>query len=276
MSTSKKQKASIKIPESNKKQSAKHVKKPKRPGAQPISIGKTPYFCKECDRYYASSKSFNNHMRWYHENKIKPTCQICGNTFTRPDSLKSHIRNFHSLENQRYQCEHCYKTFHNKKFYRSHVLRCLSNNNNDVKGKKSTKNLKVVPSKTKATSSSSSSSTKGQQSGQWKSKTLVKDNTRKTKELKGKANPKVKNKNKESSKLKESNKIIETSVKDENNEKNLENSHDSLREQSDEISVDATIDEEEKALDCLLCDITFLSKADYDSHKPYCEMQHAC
>ena len=276
MSTSKKQKTSIKIPESNKKQSAKHVKKPKRPGAQPISIGKTPYFCKECDRYYASSKSFNNHMRWYHENKIKPTCQICGNTFTRPDSLKSHIRNFHSLENQRYQCEHCYKTFHNKKFYRSHVLRCLSNNNNDVKGKKSTKNLKVVPSKTKATSSSSSSSTKGQQSGQWKSKTLVKDNTRKTKELKGKANPKVKNKNKESSKLKESNKIIETSVKDENNEKNLENSHDSLREQSDEISVDATIDEEEKALDCLLCDITFLSKADYDSHKPYCEMQHAC
>ena len=267
MSTSKKQKTSIKIPESNKKQSAKHVKKPKRPGAQPISIGKTPYFCKECDRYYASSKSFNNHMRWYHENKIKPTCQICGNTFTRPDSLKSHIRNFHSLENQRYQCEHCYKTFHNKKFYRSHVLRCLSNNNNDVKGKKSTKNLKVVPSKTKATSSSSSSSTKGQQSGQSKSKTLVKDNTRKTKELKGKANPKVKNKNKESSKLKESNKIIE---------KNLENSHDSLREQSDEISVDATIDEEEKALDCLLCDITFLSKADYDSHKPYCEMQHAC
>ena len=276
MSTSKKQKTSIKIPESNKKQSAKHVKKPKRPGAQPISIGKTPYFCKECDRYYASSKSFNNHMRWYHENKIKPTCQICGNTFTRPDSLKSHIRNFHSLENQRYQCEHCYKTFHNKKFYRSHVLRCLSNNNNDVKGKKSTKNLKVVPSKTKATSSSSSSSTKGQQSGQSKSKTLVKDNTRKTKELKGKANPKVKNKNKESSKLKESNKIIETSVKDENNEKNLENSHDSLREQSDEITVDATIDEEEKALDCLLCDITFLSKADYDSHKPYCEMQHAC
>ena len=171
MSTSKKQKTSIKIPESNKKQSAKHVKKPKRPGAQPISIGKTPYFCKECDRYYASSKSFNNHMRWYHENKIKPTCQICGNTFTRPDSLKSHIRNFHSLENQRYQCEHCYKTFHNKKFYRSHVLRCLSNNNNDVKGKKSTKNLKVVPSKTKATSSSSSSSTKGQQSGQSKSKT---------------------------------------------------------------------------------------------------------
>lgn len=275
MSTTKKQKTSTKIPESNKKQNAKQVKKPKRPGAQPISIGKTPYFCKECDRYYASSKSFNNHMRWYHENKIKPKCQICGNTFTRPDSLKSHIRNFHSLENQRYQCEHCYKTFHNKKFYRSHVLRCLSNNN-DVKGKKSTKNLKVVSSKSKVTSSCSSSSTKGQQSGQSKSKSSIKGNTKKTKELKGKANFKVKDKSKESSKSKESNKTIKTSVKDEKHEKKLQNNHDSLHEQSNEINVDATINEEEKALDCLLCDITFLSKADYDSHRPYCEMQHAC
>ena len=71
MSTTKKQKTSTKIPESNKKQNAKQVKKPKRPGAQPISIGKTPYFCKECDRYYASSKSFNNHMRWYHVRSVE-------------------------------------------------------------------------------------------------------------------------------------------------------------------------------------------------------------
>ena len=90
---------------------------------------KTEFYCKICDKYYASYKSFGNHTRSYHSlNKQKAKCVYCGNCFTRKDNLQQHIRLFHTSEIQTlYKCTFCEQNFMSRNSLSRHKLECVKN-----------------------------------------------------------------------------------------------------------------------------------------------------
>lgn len=85
----------------------------------------TKYHCKICNKFYASFKSYGNHVRSYHnKNKEKSQCPHCGNCFTRHDNLQQHIKLFHCELDKQFVCTTCHDVFMNKSFYLRHYRKC--------------------------------------------------------------------------------------------------------------------------------------------------------
>jgi len=231
------------------------------------------YHCKDCDRYYASNKSYGNHLRWYHNGSTeKPTCPKCGNTFTRHDTLKQHIKVFHNEGNQKYSCPKCKETFHNYKYYAKHTP-C------EVKQNEMSMNSEIRKEIVKASSSVNSSRqsnkfhlpdcdckyciqrkyTSAQSTNANSSKTSFRFHPYKIPEYYDGVTFSTKQ-------------ILNKHLKDSSFEE-FKVSKGSMEcgEKKTQSKGKLHIDEDDKALDCASCNITFLSKHDYESHHPFCQ-----
>jgi len=84
--------------------------------------------CPHCDKFVASNKYLQNHIRETHIKKELPDpvtmCQICSKEVKKSD-LKRHIRNWHSGLDL--VCDICGKTFMNLKYFRAHKSTTHSN-----------------------------------------------------------------------------------------------------------------------------------------------------
>ena len=206
---------------------------------------KTEFYCKICDKYYASYKSFGNHTRSYHSsNKEKAQCSYCGNCFTRKDNLQQHIRLFHSSVQAKFSCKYCGETFESRSPLSKHKQICA---------KKSSYN-KDEPRK-----------------GQFEVKTIILYTPGPANSVKLTLPPKphlttVKSSYNEISdsepRKKRRRKPSRTFFLSDNNNNDI-----SI---SDQIEPDTNFGDN-KALDCNICNTTFLSEKDYISHKPFCE-----
>ncbi|GAB6033188.1 hypothetical protein CHUAL_012795 [Chamberlinius hualienensis] len=56
--------------------------------------------CRQCGREYDVFTSYNRHVKESVCSGNFSTCQVCGRTFTRKDSLKRHYQNAHSKEDE--------------------------------------------------------------------------------------------------------------------------------------------------------------------------------
>jgi Zinc finger, C2H2 type. len=212
---------------------------------------KTEFYCKICDKYYASYKSFGNHTRSYHSlNKEKAKCEFCGNCFTRKDNLQQHIRLFHTSEIQTlYKCTFCEQNFMSRNSLSRHKLECVKNNRMDNLAIKK-EGTEVVKPQTIIVYGPSPVNCVHVGIGEKQINDCKKD-----------LEPPVKKRGRKT--RKPTNYI----VNDDNNNNNDFDSNTTFggRNNEEEYSEDS------KALDCQVCNITFLSEKDYLSHKPFCD-----
>ena len=270
--------------------------------------GETEYYCQACDRYYASFKSYGNHVRSYHKEKEKSKCMYCGNSFTRHDNLQQHIKLFHSELDKQHVCANCGEVFVNRGTYSRHTKKCaltrvgyleLEENNittgivNGTRTFQDGSNV-IAPMKKKQRLEESS--------GVW-NKTCTKQSSCNCEEC-----WRVYRKERDSL-FGEMNKgeEVEPTLHSKENNKNNENKgvqHNTITSRGtnptkmnsrtwvpDTIPLSASnsvdgnqnlvLDENcninpcsgvngDQVLDCIHCNITFLNKNDYDDHKPFC------
>lgn len=220
-------------------------------------VRETRFHCTICDKYYASYKSFGNHTRSYHsKNKEKAICEYCGNSFTRKDNLQQHIKLFHSSVQVTYSCTYCGKVFNSRSQCSKHKKHCSqqlidipekqqvglftiqnNNNNNNI----ISRHLPLLSSDLHHPITDKSNV------GTDKTHFVKTDHdmTRRTETF-------------------DSPSSLGTNTAYENNNTEAESCG-----HAGHVD-DSSLDVQNKALDCNVCNITFLSLADYISHKPFC------
>lgn len=68
--------------------------------------------CNKCEKSFHTNSSFSRHQR-LHKNEKRFSCTYCQKSYTRKDSLITHIRSKHTSEKP-YQCNICKKSFFEK------------------------------------------------------------------------------------------------------------------------------------------------------------------
>lgn len=240
------------------------------------TTNETEYYCVKCKKYYASYKSYGNHMRSYHsKNKEKSKCPHCGNCFTRRDNLQQHIRLFHMGKGLTYACENCHWSFstkygylkHKRNCFRSHVKEHLPQNDNNIKVSSReivSKERECRPDLVVANYpfGQACDNKMDMISGFYCSKH--------SQDKKSVHNFKENNlcERHEQTYLHEAHKswhLIKSHEEEMVNGGRCELSDES---KCKHVQPDCVIN---KALDCTVCNITFLTEQDYNDHKPYCE-----
>lgn len=83
------------------------------------------YKCEKCEREILGKRNYQRHLQTHEEdpNKRRPyKCDICKDTFTREDSLKSHLKLCHENDSELTLCEKCGKTFNSVRNLNRHLL----------------------------------------------------------------------------------------------------------------------------------------------------------
>ena len=201
---------------------------------------KTEFYCKICDKYYASYKSFGNHTRSYHgSNKEKAQCNFCGNCFTRKDNLQQHIRLFHSSVQAKFSCKFCSEKFESRTSLTKHKQICSKKSSlqKDESNQEKFEVKTIILYTPTPASPVHVTLPKSHLSNGKKADSETHD-----------SKPRKKRRRKPSRTF---------YLNDANN---------------NEIhSYEPSVPEDDKALDCNVCNITFLSEKDYLSHKPFCD-----
>ena len=78
--------------------------------------------CTVCDKPFDRPYRLTRHLEIHDPNRPRMPCSFCNKTFTRKDSMESHIRSAHTANNT-FTCEHqdCNKTFSSRSIYLSHL-----------------------------------------------------------------------------------------------------------------------------------------------------------
>ena len=101
------------------------------------------YACGECEKTFSSKSKLNQHNKWHQDKKCDEcgkvfkkgnfarhlkvhadsviTCQICAKTFSRTDSLQTHVIKCHEENLEQHKCDICEKTFANRQYLKLHM-----------------------------------------------------------------------------------------------------------------------------------------------------------
>ena len=101
------------------------------------------YACGECEKTFSSKSKLNQHNKWHQDKKCDEcgkvfkkgnfarhlkvhadsviTCQICAKTFSRTDSLQTHVIKCHEENSEQHKCDICEKTFANRQYLKQHM-----------------------------------------------------------------------------------------------------------------------------------------------------------
>ena len=101
------------------------------------------YACGECEKTFSSKSKLNQHNKWHQDKKCDEcgkvfkkgnfarhlkvhadsviTCQICAKTFSRTDSLQTHVIKCHEENLEQHKCDICEKTFANRQYLKQHM-----------------------------------------------------------------------------------------------------------------------------------------------------------
>ena len=82
-------------------------------------IGKTPWHCGECNRYYGDSQSLKVHMRKHlpedERQAVTQECNVCKKTYCSVGKLNEHMQ-----KHQQIRCQYCNDTFAYKRTCKAH------------------------------------------------------------------------------------------------------------------------------------------------------------
>ena len=78
--------------------------------------------CTVCDKPFDRPYRLTRHLEIHDPNRPRLPCSFCNKTFTRKDSMESHIKSAHTANNT-FTCEHldCNRTFSSRSIYLSHL-----------------------------------------------------------------------------------------------------------------------------------------------------------
>ena len=74
--------------------------------------------CDECGKVFKKG-NFARHLKVHADSVI--TCQICAKTFSRTDSLQTHVIKCHEENLEQHKCDICEKTFANRQYLKQHM-----------------------------------------------------------------------------------------------------------------------------------------------------------
>ena len=99
--------------------------------------------CAECGKTFLSKSKLNQHNKWHQEMTCDEcrkvfkkgnfarhlkvhadgviTCQICAKTFSRTDSLQTHVIKCHEESLEQHKCDICEKTFADRQYLKQHM-----------------------------------------------------------------------------------------------------------------------------------------------------------
>ena len=80
------------------------------------------YACDVCDKKFKKKDQLNTHIST-HQDSID-ICYACGITFTQKNNWTKHMKIYHLPQN--FKCNHCPKSFIDKKALKKHVDACTS------------------------------------------------------------------------------------------------------------------------------------------------------
>ena len=80
---------------------------------------KSVFACNQCERIFKRRDRAEEHTRWH--DGLTFDCFICKTKCKRPDSLKIHIKSFHSDEKHQIQCLNCGKAFKRSDKLKNHM-----------------------------------------------------------------------------------------------------------------------------------------------------------
>ncbi|KAJ2941797.1 hypothetical protein O0L34_g10603 [Tuta absoluta] len=87
-----------------------------------VHVGKTKYYCADCDRMFTNNTHLLYHMKYHHEGRVKERshmCTICGRGFTEKKIMQNHMRT-HTGERP-FACPHCDSKFAQRTAMVTHV-----------------------------------------------------------------------------------------------------------------------------------------------------------
>ena len=84
-------------------------------------VGKTPYFCGECQRYYGDSQSLKVHLRKHltgdEKKAVAHTCEVCQKTYSSLGKLNEHKEKHEDIK-----CRYCQKSFAYNRTCKAHEV----------------------------------------------------------------------------------------------------------------------------------------------------------
>ena len=85
-------------------------------------VGKTPYFCGECNRYYGDSQSLKVHLRKHLTGEEKKaaahTCDVCQKSYSSLGKLNEHKEKHEDIK-----CRYCQKSFAYNRTCKAHEVK---------------------------------------------------------------------------------------------------------------------------------------------------------
>lgn len=87
-----------------------------------VHENKKDYICSECGLKFGSNTCLQQHFKAHHDEASLTglTCKLCGKSFTKKQSLKSHIEALHHGE-KKFQCDICLRSFSFKTARERHI-----------------------------------------------------------------------------------------------------------------------------------------------------------
>lgn len=86
---------------------------------KPTNRRKKTFNCTKCDIKFNSNDLLKDHKNCFHNNNSNATvCDVCGQTFKTPTSLRAHSNCHKEIE-----CPYCFKTLKSHSYYRIHIKR---------------------------------------------------------------------------------------------------------------------------------------------------------
>ena len=78
--------------------------------------------CDDCEKDFSTKAGLTKHKATIHCNETqgKIPCTLCGSTFTRKDSHRKHMREFHENEAKEHSCQFCNKSFSIVRYLKAH------------------------------------------------------------------------------------------------------------------------------------------------------------